>query len=47
MTLTFSLTDEEALRDGTRYYKVTVIGVDGMERPGSEVLIADAAPTTE
>ncbi|MBT2234856.1 hypothetical protein [Nonomuraea sp. NEAU-A123] len=41
--LTFSFTDEP-LRYGTRFYKVTTIGADGTERPGSGMLMATAEP---
>jgi hypothetical protein len=41
--LTFSHQDQDP-RHGTRYFKVTVVGADGRERPGSGTLVATAEP---
>ncbi|MGN9845525.1 hypothetical protein ACTMTI_46135 [Nonomuraea sp. H19] len=45
--LTFSHADSEPLRYGTRYYKVTAIGADGVERNASRMLVATARPLAE
>ncbi|WP_327583913.1 hypothetical protein OHA25_50205 [Nonomuraea sp. NBC_00507] len=41
--LTFSFTDEP-LRHGTRFYRITTLGADGAERPGTGLLMATAEP---